>query len=185
MLCFTLHYIHPLTRHSLHNFGHGFASHTVGSHCSYLSIVLVIHHFFVFFFFFFQAEDGIRDLIVTGVQTCALPISCLSLKAPWQILRRRIPHGPLRGPSNAAIYLLCRCISPLSKPPTCPRPWPPMRCWGNDRSQWRKSTLRTLPVWIKSRGFFPGLREGPSRVRRRPAFRSFSFDIILTKKISL
>src|SRR5256712_10179029 len=28
----------------------------------------------VMFFFFFQAEDGIRDLIVTGVQTCALPI---------------------------------------------------------------------------------------------------------------
>src|SRR5688572_31842904 len=30
---------------------------------------------FLFFFFFFQAEDGIRDLTVTGVQTCALPIS--------------------------------------------------------------------------------------------------------------
>src|SRR5687767_15517777 len=30
-----------------------------------------------FFFFFFQAEDGIRDKLVTGVQTCALPIcSC-------------------------------------------------------------------------------------------------------------
>src|SRR5687767_15539501 len=29
---------------------------------------------FVFFFFFFQAEDGIRDKLVTGVQTCALPI---------------------------------------------------------------------------------------------------------------
>src|SRR2546421_1662843 len=29
----------------------------------------------VSYFFFFQAEDGIRDLIVTGVQTCALPIS--------------------------------------------------------------------------------------------------------------
>src|SRR5258706_10292158 len=28
-----------------------------------------------FFFFFFQAEDGIRDWSVTGVQTCALPIS--------------------------------------------------------------------------------------------------------------
>ena len=28
----------------------------------------------LFFFFFFQAEDGIRVLIVTGVQTCALPI---------------------------------------------------------------------------------------------------------------
>src|SRR2546430_1422295 len=31
--------------------------------------------FWCFFFFFFQAEDGIRDLTVTGVQTCALPIS--------------------------------------------------------------------------------------------------------------
>src|SRR2546427_4624999 len=28
------------------------------------------------FFFFFQAEAGIRDLTVTGVQTCALPIPC-------------------------------------------------------------------------------------------------------------
>src|SRR2546423_7196861 len=28
------------------------------------------------YFFFFQAEDGIRDKLVTGVQTCALPISC-------------------------------------------------------------------------------------------------------------
>src|SRR2546425_11934045 len=30
---------------------------------------------FFMFFFFFQAEDGIRDKLVTGVQTCALPIS--------------------------------------------------------------------------------------------------------------
>src|SRR5205823_10166494 len=30
------------------------------------------------FVFFFQAEDGIRDKLVTGVQTCALPISQLS-----------------------------------------------------------------------------------------------------------
>src|SRR3989449_4207738 len=29
-------------------------------------------------FFFFQAEDGIRDVAVTGVQTCALPISSLN-----------------------------------------------------------------------------------------------------------
>src|SRR5437016_11096045 len=34
-----------------------------------------VYYFFVFFFFFFfQAEDGIRDWSVTGVQTCALPI---------------------------------------------------------------------------------------------------------------
>src|SRR2546428_2303228 len=31
------------------------------------------------FYFFFQAEDGIRDLIVTGVQTCALPISAFPI----------------------------------------------------------------------------------------------------------
>src|SRR2546428_11772093 len=31
--------------------------------------------YYFYLFFFFQAEDGIRDLIVTGVQTCALPIS--------------------------------------------------------------------------------------------------------------
>src|SRR3989441_13318810 len=32
-------------------------------------------------FFFFQAEDGIRDKLVTGVQTCALPISLLRIMA--------------------------------------------------------------------------------------------------------
>src|SRR2546426_2248725 len=40
------------------------------------------------FFFFFQAEDGIRDYKVTGVQTCALPISgCASLDALDRRLR--------------------------------------------------------------------------------------------------
>src|SRR6266542_6550173 len=37
---------------------------------------------YVFFFFFFQAEDGIRDATVTGVQTCALPISRRPVKRP-------------------------------------------------------------------------------------------------------
>src|SRR2546422_3600616 len=39
--------------------------------------VCLYHHYvayYLFFFFFFQAEDGIRDVAVTGVQTCALPI---------------------------------------------------------------------------------------------------------------
>src|SRR5437773_7056023 len=43
--------------------------------CDYYFSSVVI--FFIFFFFFFQAEDGIRDRDVTGVQTCALPISSL------------------------------------------------------------------------------------------------------------
>src|SRR6266478_5352544 len=42
---------------------------------------------FEFFFFFFQAEDGIRDLTVTGVQTCALPI------CRWPAVRRHSPRG--------------------------------------------------------------------------------------------
>src|SRR5690349_23015499 len=44
-----------------------------------------------FDFFFFQAEDGIRDLYVTGVQTCALPISSCEAMAcfavQFQLLR--------------------------------------------------------------------------------------------------
>src|SRR3712207_6945135 len=35
---------------------------------------MLIHISFPLFFFFFQAEDGIRDIGVTGAQTCALPI---------------------------------------------------------------------------------------------------------------
>src|SRR5688572_3663338 len=47
--------------------------------CVYLfdMFLFILFRFFIvffFFFFFFQAEDGIRDLTVTGVQTCALPI---------------------------------------------------------------------------------------------------------------
>ena len=45
--------------------------------------------FFLFFFlfFFFQAEDGIRDHCVTGVQTCALPIFIMSDSLRNQIKR--------------------------------------------------------------------------------------------------
>src|SRR2546429_4391723 len=55
-------------------------------------------------FFFFQAEDGIRDVAVTGVQTCALPISDDGylyheiVELHWRIARQR---GHLR----AAFYL--------------------------------------------------------------------------------
>src|SRR5689334_24629610 len=43
---------------------------------SFLSFFVSLYCFSVFFFFF-QAEDGIRDGTVTGVQTCALPICSL------------------------------------------------------------------------------------------------------------
>src|SRR2546422_3852981 len=40
------------------------------------------------YFFFFQAEDGIRDVAVTVVQTCALPISSLRVLCPSFVLSR-------------------------------------------------------------------------------------------------
>src|SRR2546422_4998754 len=52
----------------------------------------------ILFFFFFQAEDGIRDVAVTGVQTCALPIShcgrmteCGMRNAECRIERNELP----------------------------------------------------------------------------------------------
>src|SRR2546430_5489555 len=47
------------------------------------------------FFFFFQAEDGIRDLTVTGVQTCALPIS-LAANTAIEFSRNRERYAFLR-----------------------------------------------------------------------------------------
>src|SRR2546426_11324622 len=48
-------------------------------------------------FFFFQAEDGIRDYKVTGVQTCALPISMPGVEREDRIERRRAPLRMLDG----------------------------------------------------------------------------------------
>src|SRR2546421_9569138 len=48
--------------------------------------------------FFFQAEDGIRDLIVTGVQTCALPISS---RSPSGSARCRATGACRRGESSS------------------------------------------------------------------------------------
>src|SRR5436305_7131591 len=46
-----------------------------------------------YIFFFFQAEDGIRDADVTGVQTCALPISRATTRASRERLHRRQPEA--------------------------------------------------------------------------------------------
>src|SRR5437762_13895668 len=59
------------------------------------------------FFFFFQAEDGIRDTSVTGVQTCALPIS------NWGV---RIATVAIRTPQFASASPAAPDISAISKP---------------------------------------------------------------------
>src|SRR5215210_9167781 len=45
------------------------------------------------FFFFFQAEDGIRDTSVTGVQTCALPIFAGEQAAQQVVVLRVVAEG--------------------------------------------------------------------------------------------
>src|ERR1039457_1432967 len=61
----------------------------------------------VLFFFFFQAEDGIRDYKVTGVQTCALPI--------WA---RPARPGELRRAPRPARWCRGDRANPLHKPPS-------------------------------------------------------------------
>src|SRR5205823_3676972 len=45
------------------------------------------------FFFFFQAEDGIRDKLVTGVQTCALPILTIDGVGEWSTAALGVGRG--------------------------------------------------------------------------------------------
>src|SRR5689334_24817450 len=72
--------------------------------------------YYFFFFFFFQAEDGIRDGTVTGVQTCALPISIFWLATPLMdgikfaveragsLASSRLPAGPIKDLVNRGIF---------------------------------------------------------------------------------
>src|SRR5699024_11357367 len=62
-------------------------------------------------FFFFQAEDGIRDRNVTGVQTCALPICRLCAVAPLRPSRGSQRHrgGSRRHRSRLRRHKAVRC----------------------------------------------------------------------------
>src|SRR2546421_9718651 len=69
-----------------------------------------------FVFFFFQAEDGIRDLIVTGVQTCALPISARTWPQPPARLAAPQPPAVPHRPCNSAHPPWLRPTSSLQHP---------------------------------------------------------------------
>src|SRR6266511_1099694 len=79
------------------------------------------------FFFFFQAEDGIRDFHVTGVQTCALPISPTAWSSPvprWTSSRARTQPQPRedrrRGPQRVGVKRAPRARNPAAGPPLQP-----------------------------------------------------------------
>src|SRR3989454_12201185 len=69
------------------------------------------------FFFFFQAEDGIRDYKVTGVQTCALPISAASAsraaRAATRLSRSMLATAAASASSGAAPSLAAVVITPV------------------------------------------------------------------------
>src|SRR5436305_4023680 len=74
--------------------------------------------FFVFFFFFFQAEDGIRDADVTGVQTCALPISASSRRSGrYSAVPARVQDGSCRRRSPRPCCCGTRCACPYRRRP--------------------------------------------------------------------
>src|SRR5256885_2568099 len=66
--------------------------------------------------FFFQAEDGIRDYKVTGVQTCALPISEEMLKTRKEDLKGKT--ALVSGSGNVAQYTVEKLITLGAKPVT-------------------------------------------------------------------
>src|SRR5256884_6598498 len=53
-----------------------------------------------YFIFFFQAEDGIRDVAVTGVQTCALPICARAISCVGDKMIERRQEKRTKSPSH-------------------------------------------------------------------------------------
>src|SRR5215216_1007676 len=67
----------------------------------------------IWFLFFFQAEDGIRDDLVTGVQTCALPISPLACVFATKGTPEEASVAPARSPSICeALTVVASGMSP-------------------------------------------------------------------------
>src|SRR2546427_8452961 len=68
-------------------------------------------------FFFFQAEDGIRDLTVTGVQTCALPISAKAAPSKLHSKVREEGGVTLSDPAKSKLGDVFVVLEPSAGPP--------------------------------------------------------------------
>src|SRR5207248_4342673 len=97
--------------------------------------------------FFFQAEDGIRDRTVTGVQTCALPISLVVPVRPAAADRRDAapgradrPGGPRLGDRHGEAAIVRRGVfagaGPLAGDPGAPGRSEERRVGKECRSWW-------------------------------------------------
>src|SRR5256885_12593875 len=101
------------------------------------------------YLFFFQAEDGIRDYKVTGVQTCALPISARSASAARAL---PLPSSGTRGsawrrPGGRRGNRPCRRTgSPAPTPPL-----PPCRLRSEERRVGKECRSRWSPDHLKKK----------------------------------
>src|SRR5690349_24986133 len=92
--------------------------------------------------FFFQAEDGIRDLYVTGVQTCALPIS-LHARQHAEPVHRPTNDQPETPAHNAASWHEIPCAQPL------PTRASPVRASRVHRSEERRVGKECRSRWVQ------------------------------------
>src|SRR5207248_8412267 len=97
------------------------------------------HRLFFLFFFFFQAEDGIRDRTVTGVQTCALPILGAITNLRPDLFRAIISHVPFVDVMNTMLD--------ASLPLTVPE----YEEWGNPNEPAARSEERRVGKECRSR----------------------------------
>src|SRR5712692_8126166 len=98
------------------------------------------------FFFFFQAEDGIRDGTVTGVQTCALPISscsraeCMRAIAPAPETDRPVAAGGA-APAGGGVWTRSRNAGGGRYAPG----WSPAASEQRTRAAWARRPLPRAP----------------------------------------
>src|SRR5256885_6936209 len=115
------------------------------------------------FYFFFQAEDGIRDYKVTGVQTCALPIWAEHTTRMRGHGRRA--HDPDRAARSRS--------APHARPGTGdvdPQSRPCRGC-RHHRHLWRPGPLHLVPGQVRGRGRAPADDHGRGPARPGPRAR--------------
>src|SRR5690606_40724826 len=109
----------------------------------FITLVVLFLIIDIQYLFFFQAEDGIRDFHVTGVQTCALPIS------PPSPPTSTPSPTPFRRPPPPPSTVSWAPSSPTTPPWACPwTPNPPAWCCA-PRSEERRVGKECRPRWSR------------------------------------
>src|SRR2546430_11408982 len=93
------------------------------------------------FCFFFQAEDGLGGLTVTGVQTCALPISPDRRAGRSAGLHRSAAHRNAVAPPRQSVVLPAASLCTGGRAAACAAKWPCDFCQPQQSGEDRKSVV--------------------------------------------